>query len=638
MNKIFFFSLAAENIRKNKEVYRPYLLAGSVCVGLIYTLNSISAQISSGAVRWAAYLSASINFCSWFCGLLVLLILFYLNSFVMKRRKKELGLYSILGMEKRHIAGILFWEVFLSGISSIICGMAGGILFSQFMFQILLWITHLSEPFSVFVSLSAAFDTTAFFGVAFLILFLYDMVALVKSDPIALLRSQNTGEREPKTRRLLTFLGVLILALGYGMVLWVRGPSDALLVFFPAVVLVIIATFLLFTAGSIALLKFLRQNKNFYYQPENFISVSGLVYRMKQNAAGLAAICILSTCVLVTLSTTICLNLGEEDAVRQRYPYEAHLVFSVTPQTDFSQIGEVEKLASESGLQTENVQEVLSAVLYSQRNELEIPVDTVPVSCFQRICGKTVSLSSGEILLYSNGDESWEDSWTVAGKPYVIQRLDSIPEIFKTGLETDESVLIVMPDEEWIQAVKNSEKNRMDYNLYFDLSGDESAKMSFLEDIRETAESSWDGFRFLESREESRQSFYMLNGSLLFIGIFFVILFLLATVLIIYYKQITEGYDDRGRFQIMAKVGLSRAETRLVIRQQVLLMFFLPLGGAVIHIAVAFHVLCKMMTLFQLDNVPLFLACTAAAVMLFGLFYFTVYQITTKVYTRIVQG
>ena len=650
-NSGFFLSLAWENIRRNRAIYGPYLLAGAVCSGLIYTLNAISEQLSSGDVRWAAYLSSSVNFCVWFCGLLVLLILFYVNSFVMKRRKRELGLYAVLGMEKRHIAAILFWEVLISGAASLICGIAGGLVFSQVMFRILLFFTKLSQPFSFLAAPGAMLRTAAWIGIVFLLLLVYDLLVLAKTDPVSLIHSDSIGEREPKTRWVLTLSGLLTLALGYGIVFWVNSPSDALVAFFPAVVLVILATFLLFTAGSIALLKHLRKKKRFYYRPENFISVSGLLYRMKQNAVGLASICILSTCVLVTLSTTVCINIGEEDALRERYPRAAHLVLSGSGTENTAAQDAVRTLAEQSGVTLDNAQAFTSAAIYTQREGDAIPLKSqftgtylriVPVSDFEAAGGQTVPLEPGEILLYQDGGVPAGDSLTITGETFRIREKVIAPELLRGGSGVGESFVAIVTEEDfsvlssaWEQGLG---ENLVRYDWYFDVGGEQPARETFLAGLRDAADVSGT-LRTLEDRDGMRSEFYALNGSLLFIGIFFVVLFLLATVLIIYYKQVTEGYDDCQRFRIMSEVGLSREESRRAIRRQVLLMFFLPLGGAVIHIAAAFHVLCEMMTLFQLYDTALFLICTAGSVILFGLFYFAVYRLTAKTYLRIVaQG
>ncbi len=648
-NKGFFLSLGWENIRRNRVVYGPYLLAGAVCVGLVYMISSISQQISATNVRWAVYLESVLNFCWWSCCFLTLLILFYVNSFVMKQRKRELGLYVVLGMEKRHIAAVLFWEVLISGISSILCGILGGIAVGQLMFRLLLFFTKLTQPISFFAAPKAVVYAAVYFGAVYLLLFLYDLYVLAKTDPVSLLHADDIGEREPKTRHILTFFGVVTLALGYGLAFWADAPSDALLAFFPAVLLVIAATFLLFTSGSIALLKRLKKEKGFYYQPKNFISVSGLLYRMKQNAVGLASICILSTCVLVTLSTTLCINIGEESSLQERYPQEIHLVFNGSAQKNEAAIKAVEQLAESSGSVLENSHSFSWAAIYSCREGDSIPLETesastylriVPIDDFQAAGGVSTALHSGEILLYQDGGAPVGDTLTIDGETLCVREKVIAPKLLRGGNGMGESFLAAVTQEDFSRLVSKWEtglgEKLVRYDWYFDLGGEETAQEKFLTNLPSVADT-YGTLRTYESREEARGEFYALNGSLLFIGIFFVLLFLLATVLLLYYKQITEGYDDRRRFRILSEVGLSRMESRAAIRRQTLLMFFLPLGAAVIHIAAAFRALCGILTLFQLYDTALFLLCTTGSAVVFGLFYFVVYRLTARAYLRIVQ-
>ena len=319
MRRNFNIRMALTNIKNNQNIYLPYFMAASLIVMLFYSLRSVSFMVANSTAAGGVTMSAMLQMSSWICGILSLVILFYVNSFIMKRRKKEFGLYSILGMEKRHIALVMAWEVLITGAIGIFCGIVLGALFSQLLFLLLLKIVGLPVALEFVIPFQEA-ATFVLFGIGFLILLGYDVISVCRTDPIALLRSEKEGEREPRTKWPLAALGFVTLGAGYWLALTVKTPSDALTVFFPAVLLVIIGTYCLFVAGSILILKLLRRNKNFYYQPKNFISVSGMMYRMKQNAVGLSNICILSTCVLVTLSSTVSLFIGEEDILRARYP------------------------------------------------------------------------------------------------------------------------------------------------------------------------------------------------------------------------------------------------------------------------------------------------------------------------------
>ena len=309
-NLLFYLRLARTNMKKNSSIYYPYLFACSLMAGLLYVLNSVSVMVVDSGMKGGDIMYMLVRICFFICIFFVFIILFYINSFIMKRRKREFGLFCILGMEKKHLAFVLFWEVFRSMLISLLAGIAGGILFSQLMFLLLLKFVGLPGKLVFRIPFQSVGETILIYLICFFFVLIYDIISVSRANPTELLRSSKEGEREPKTRWLAAAAGAAALGAGYVKALTTYTASDALLAFFPAVVLVIIGTYCLFQAGSIALLKALRKNKAFYYKPENFVSVSGMIYRMKQNAAGLASICILSTAVLVTLSSCLSLYAG----------------------------------------------------------------------------------------------------------------------------------------------------------------------------------------------------------------------------------------------------------------------------------------------------------------------------------------
>jgi len=593
-----------------------------------------------------------LQFSTIICGIISLVILFYINSFIMKRRKKEFGLYSILGMEKRHISIVMFCEVLLTAAVSIICGIVGGALFSQLLFLLLLKIIGIPAALTFQIPLSSVITTILIFGAGFVVVLLFDMFVIVRTDPINLLHSSIEGEREPKARWLLALIGIVTLGAGYWLSLTIKTPSDALSVFFLAVLLVIVGTYCLFIAGSILLLKILRKNKKFYYKPKNFISVSGMIYRMKQNATGLANICILSTCVLVTLSSCVCLNLGEEDCLKGRFPRQIMSECIANEQSSKLMQTAANAHAEKYGFKIQNAVGYYNSNLAAKRNgsvfnttdaytSTTYAIKCIILSDYNRITGANETLKDGEVLVYIEGDPLQGRTITLAKHNYAVKKLISEPK-FVDSYEVISKAIIVLPKLSDLDKLtiknKSGETNKVWYNYNYDVTGNSTKLPAFYKTMRSDLNKTVQHLAEVNNIDSAREDFYAIYGSILFVGIFFVLLFLIATVLIIYYKQITEGFDDHDRFRIMQNVGMSDKEVRGTIRKQVLLVFFLPLGLAVIHIAFAFRVLCKLLVVFGMDNPPFFLLCTLGSIAVFTLLYFIVYNLTARTYYKIVQG
>lgn len=655
MNKQFYLRLAISNIRNNKSIYVPYLMASSLIVMLFYGLRSVSYMVAESGASGSGTMAAILDMSSWICGILALIILFYVNSFIMKRRKKEFGLYSILGMEKRHISIVMIWEVLLTGLISVLGGILFGALFSQLLFLLLLKIVGLPAALVFQIPMSAILVTLPLFGAGFALLLMFDVISVYRTDPIALLRSAKEGEREPKSKWLIALLGLITLLWGYCLSWTVQTPSDAVSTFFPAVLLVMIGTYGLFISGSIVLLKFLRKKKGFYYKPKNFISVSGMMYRMKQNATGLANICILSTCVLVTLSSTVCLFIGEEDILRQQFPRGVKTSCIMTDE----QSGDILVKAAQEHAKQYAVS-IEHAVGYA---DLSYPakfskagfqsttmygndtyaMDVLLLSDYNRICGTNLTLKKGEVLLASGKSMSWGDTIQLDGEEFSIQGTVEYPDfirVFAGGY----GVAIILPEYSDLVALQTrvnasaSDGGTRSILFYYDHDVKGQNLGEYYGTMRDDMVKSVERLATVSNMDSSRSDFYQIYGSILFVGIFFVAQFLIAAVLIIYYKQITEGFDDHHRFRIMQNVGMSDREVKATISKQVLMVFFLPLGMALIHIIVAFPVLCKLLLAFQMTNERLFLVCTICVVLVFALFYFAVYHLTSKTYYRIVQA
>ena len=484
------------------------------------------------------------------------------------------------------------------------------------------------------------------FAGIFLLTYLYNILQIQLVNPVELLHGGNQGEKEPKSRWLLVIVGVAALGNGYWIALTTEAPLEALLKFFVAVVCVIIGTYALFIAGSIVVLKILRKNKAYYYNPKHFTSVSGMIYRMKQNGAGLANICVLSTMVLVMVSTTVSLYAGMEDILDSRFPRDVSIVCN---EADTNKEETLQRLIKEqcekAGVKiTDRVRYrygSMNAVLKGnnlEKIEQYYPdnhfyyVEMITQEEYNRIEKQNVSLKEQEILTYTTNGKCGKKQINIAGQNYQVKKeLSEMTSQPKSTVEMYKTLYIVFANAEQIERIES-----FSYADKFNLKGDDGKQKETLEQIQnEFYEKFPDGT--MESRMLSRSSFYELYGGLFFIGIYLGSMFIMATVLIIYYKQISEGYDDRERYQIMQKVGMSKKEVKRSIRSQVLSVFFLPLVVAVIHVAVAFKVMTKILGVLNLTNVSLFAVCTIITIAVFAVFYIIVYSITAKEYYRIVN-
>lgn len=652
MNKSIYRKLALTNIKNNRRTYVPYLLTCIVTVMMFYIIYALTLNQGlkgvPGEVTFRMMLDIGISIVAIFS----VIFLFYTNSFLIKQRKKEIGIYNVLGLGKRHIAKMLGFEMLITVAVSFAGGLIGGILFGKLVFLILLRILHFDVGMKFAIEPDALIGTMLLFGCIFGACLLYNLFQIRLSNPIELLHGGNVGEREPKTKVLLTIIGVLTLGGGYYIALSAEKPMEVIGLFFIAVVLVIIGTYALFTAGSIAVLKLMRKNKKYYYQAKHFTSVSGMMYRMKQNAAGLANICILSTMVLVMISSTVAMYMGMEDILDTRFPREC-IVEAYEPTTENIEFvnQKLDEIFQKHHVTTKNEVKYSYTGTPVVRNGNELTYDQTKINAhsdygtvyliteeeYNQLEGKHVTLKDNQVLTYGTKDQFEDKNILLNGKTYENTKV-----FMRTVDQDTQSIMsgyyIVMADQNEIDAFVGENKEYVTTAYYHavDLQGKKADKIKALQEVQDQVKSNEKSIQ-TEIRELSKDDFYSLYGAFFFLGIFFGILFLMATVLIIYYKQISEGYSDRERFEIMRKVGMSQREVKQSIRSQVLSVFFLPLIVAVIHIAVAFKVITKLLAALNLTNVPLIFGSTAVTVVVFAVFYGIVYGITTKEYYRIVK-
>lgn len=642
MNNFIYEKLAVTNLKNNRKTYVPYIFTGVLTVMMFYIIDALS----RGKGITQDTLKICLQYATGVIVVFAVIFLFYTNSFLIKRRKKEIGVYNILGMGKRHIARMMAVETILTAGISILGGLVFGIIFGKLMYLLLLKILHNSVDMQFSVNGTAIVQTVILFAGIFLLTYLYNILQIQLVNPVELLHGGNQGEKEPKSRWLLVIVGVAALGNGYWIALTTEAPLEALLKFFVAVVCVIIGTYALFIAGSIVVLKILRKNKAYYYNPKHFTSVSGMIYRMKQNGAGLANICVLSTMVLVMVSTTVSLYAGMEDILDSRFPRDVSIVCN---EADTNKEETLQRLIKEqcekAGVKiTDRVRYrygSMNAVLKGnnlEKVEQYYPdnhfyyVEMITQEEYNRIEKKNVSLKEQEILTYTTNGKCGKKQINIAGQNYQVKKeLSEMTSQPKSTAEMYKTLYIVFANAEQIERIES-----FSYADKFNLKGDDGKQKEALEQIQnEFYEKFPDGT--MESRMLSRSSFYELYGGLFFIGIYLGSMFIMATVLIIYYKQISEGYDDRERYQIMQKVGMSKKEVKRSIRSQVLSVFFLLLVVAVIHVAVAFKVMTKILGVLNLTNVSLFAVCTIITIAVFAVFYIIVYSITAKEYYRIVN-
>ena len=667
MRNRYYAKLAFENIKKNAKIYIPYIITSVLTAAMLYIIRSLATNPDYAKLpRGSHALPIIMNFGSYVTMIFAFIFLFYTNSFIIKRRRWEFGLLNILGMEKRHIAKMLSLETVYIVLITLVCGLGIGILLDKLMFLSLTRLIGERVVLGFHISFDSLIITTVFILSTFFLVYLNMLSQIHLAKPVELLSGSNAGEREPKTKIIMTLLGLALISVGYYLSITVNayyGTDSFLQKVFIAVVCVMIGTYFLFMAVSIAILKLLKRNKSYYYRTGHFTAVSGLLYRMKRNAVGLAGVCILSTMVLVMISSTTSLYIGIEDVIEKQHASDvrisginieqgdavtayvsdkinglridrltsAHLFFHgdwTAPQTFTKNDYSYDPQTDDYHL-TNNIENAFTASIYTAGAHRELP-------------NTGFDLADDECVIYTNRSGFKPDTITMLGKIFRVVRCEYEEggQEYSTG-----SYDMILGSRDITLEMLNAYNNtnfrpnygRETINLYYADANREQQETQCTELLDTYLHDHPDRGFYYSTKIETKDETLSVYGGLFFLGIFLGTLFLMETILIIYYKQITEGYEDQKRFEIMQNVGMSLSEVVKSIRSQILIVFFLPLITAGIHIAFAFPLINRMLKMLDLDNTRLFVMCVLCSFGAFTLLYSLIYSFTAKTYYKIVR-
>ena len=676
----FYIRLAKDGILKNRKFYFPYILTCICMIMMFYVVRFLSMSETFQTVRGGSMLQELLNMGAFVIAVFALIFLYYTNSFLIRRRQKEFGLYNILGMGKRNLVKILIWENLITAAASIVLGLLCGVLFSKLAELAAVRMLGGTTGFGITLEPDSVLYTAALFLGIFALIMMRMLVSIYRLRPVEMLRSENIGEKPPKANWILALIGLILLGIAYYIAVAILDPVSAMMMFFNAVFLVIVATYLLFISGSVALCRILQKNKNYYYKTKHFVSLSSMAYRMKRNGAGLASICILSTMMLVTVSSTTCLYTQVDQAVEQRYPRDISISmydeFAKAPDQSATEpyIEAMNGVLGEYGVTAQDVQnyylydnygiqagdrfklnmyedEANGTLDYSTMIELYF----ITLADYNALTGENRELGEDEMLVCPMKMEYNYDTLTIEEfGTWNVEKLDAAPvSIGSAEANMNGSLILVVNDISFVEAVAQYEYDTaIEYGGYFgritqqygfNLDCSEEKQLEIYDDIFNAVnqlgqENTALADFMTDSKAQGRSDIIGINGGLFFLGILLGSVFLFGTVLIMYYKQISEGYEDQKRFDILMKVGMTQKEVKKSINSQVLTVFFLPLIAAGIHLAFAFPLLSKMLMLMSTSaSEKLLLIVTVGCYLVFALFYMIVYWVTSKSYYTIVN-
>ena len=660
MNKRIYGKMAITNIFKNGKIYFPYLITIIGSMMFYFLLNSIGSNpriynvvTGAEAFKGASTLCGILQSGSFLSSIFIFIFLLYANSFVLKHQKKQLGLYRILGMEHKHMIKIIFTEVvFLFGVG-IIAGLFFGIVLDKIMLVLLFKIIGQTAPAGFYLNMNAVIQTPILALVLAGLILVFNVFSMLRTKDIDLLKSEKVGEKEPRNRPIYTMVGVIALAIGYYIALKTTNAGSAINNFFPAALMVMYATYMLFISGSISVLKLLKNNKNYYYKTKHFISVSGMLYRMKQNAAGLATICILSTAAIIVISAGVSLYANGERGIQELFPREVQFCVQMEKGEDAEAL--LQKVVAEQNFPVQDMVRCTfgSSLFVKTENGIESPkiveftgFDNMPdcyilmLEEYNRFNGSNETLAENEILLYSSDGFYTNDTLTYADTTYEIKgEADKgcLTYITNSTMSLFSKLLIVVSSQEVFDKFMVGSPESVGTWIGFDGVQNAEAEVSFAEAAKSAFTVNGVEAEVMIKQQE-QEAFYSMYGGILFVGGILGVLFILCTVMIIYYKQISEGLEDKERFHIMQKVGLSKEEIKSVIHSQIMLVFFLPLVTAVIHSAVALKIVASCLRMVVSVHMPTFILSVASTYLVFSIVYVVVYKITSKEYYNIVNA
>lgn len=657
--------MAMKGVISNGTVYYPYLAAGIFAAFTYFVFSSILHNDLMETLPKSGYVWLLLTIGKGLLGIILLLFLIYANSFLIKRRKKEIGLYSLLGLEKKHIGMMLLWETLMLYAVVMAGGILLGVVLSKLLFLILLKMSSLPVDVEFVFTLGAFTETLSYFAVVFFINFINQLWELGKSRPAELLSGNKKGEKEPRLLPLWTAAGIAALGSGYNIAVRAQIDDMIFINFFLAVFLVIVGTYLLFTSGSVAFLKLIKHSRKVYYRPANFITISGMYYRMKKNAASLVNISIFSTMVMITLICTISLYIGMKDVTYYAYPYDITVDFgeeSIQRQQAEDKLSQLEKKYA-LAVERADIYEFINLSCSKEGNRFELRQNTdqpyidnykitlLTLEDYNRLTGEKEELSEEEVLIHSTGMDFGADSVEFMGIQKNVKReiteLYPYPKADKDAFGT--GYVIVVKDRSVRDELVRiwAEKNGVEdmeaflesgaWKLGVLLDGKEEERQEFIDELITWCKAQ-PGFTSVRDGLEGRADIRSMNGGLLFIGMVFGLIFFLCLIIIMYYKQISEGHEDQGSFDIMQKVGMSDREIKSTIHRQILLVFGLPLLGALMHTFVGMFMVDRLMAVIQFFNTRLMIGCTAGVAAAFILIYGISYLTTAKTYYRIVKN
>ena len=650
----FYPKLAWGNIVRNRQFYVPYLLTLGGTAAAFYIIGALAGARDLPVMNRYIYLSMFMTFGLFVIAIFAVIFLGYTNSFLMKRRRKELGLYNVLGMGKRNIARMLGMETVYTALIGIGSGILAGLLLQKLVTLLLCRnMAFHGTGFSFYVSREGILATIALFTLILLGNLLVNLIRVGRQSPMELMRSASAGEREPKSNWPMAILGILALGGGYAIAVFTNNAGMAFALYFPAVILVIIGTYALFTAVSIVALKALRKNKRYYYQPRHFIGVSGMLYRMRRNAVGLANICILSTMVLVMVSGTLALYLNSQQTLEKQFP--AELSVAVRYQADQTPAFDGDAFSARL-LAELREKDCPAEILYSYRR-FTLSMDEIPGGYFRR---HEYQSQTKDINFLTAADaeaitgQQLTDFAPVTLRFPLTAAAEQGPAVGGAFVNINVPVWLAVKDDAALQAVwdtqaaaqrvriPGSSPNAMVFQTFCRLDTDPETQLTvereldFGQGYSAAEVGSWERVD-ADSKESFTRDYYALNGGFFFLGLFLGFLFIMAAVLIIYYKQVSEGYEDRERYRIMQDVGLERRMVKSSISSQILVVFFAPLLVAAIHVAFDFKLMLHLLAMFGLHEGGTTLLCTAGTFLVFAVIYGLVYLLTARTYYRIVQ-